>query len=354
MFKKSVGIFLGAAMSLSLAACGSSATTATTAAATEGSAAATEAASSDSSAKDASSTDFPTKTMTIVCPYGAGGGTDLALRILAECGQDVFGQTINVENKTGGSGTVGLTEALNAAPDGYTLGTASVDLITLPLLGLAPEEVTRDAFDPICVINGEPAAIIVKKDAKWDTLEDFINDAKENPGSIQIANAGMGNIWHLAMIGVELKTDAKFTHVPFSDGTSQALAAVLGGHVNAIACSPAEADSNIQNGDLKILGVAADERMERYPDVPTFKESGIDLTIMALRGLCVNKNVPDDVKQVLKDGFKETINSDKCKEKVEAANMTYLPLDADETNKMLDDMSGNFEDIIDAYLKSAQ
>ena len=350
MFKKSVSILLGVAMSLSLVACSSSGTTATTAAATEGSAA-TEAASSDTSA---SSTDFPTKTMTIVCPYGAGGGTDLALRILAECGQDTFGQTINVENKTGGSGTVGLTEALNAAPDGYTLGTASVDLITLPLLGLAPEEVTRDAFDPICVVNGEPAAIIVSKDAKWNTLEEFVEDAKANPSTIQIANAGMGNIWHLAMIGVELKTGAQFTHVPFSDGTSQALAAVLGGHVDAIACSPAEADSNIQNGDLRILGVAADERMERYPDVPTFKESGIDLTIMALRGLCVNKNVPDDVKQVLKDGFKEVIESDKCKEKVEAANMTYLPLDADETNKMLDDMSGNFEDIIDAYLKSAQ
>ena len=105
------------------------------------------------------STAFPTKTMTIVCPYGAGGGTDLALRILAECGKDTFGQTINVENKTGGSGTVGLTEALNAAADGYTLSTCSVDLITLPLLGLAPAETTRDAFDPICVINGEPAAI---------------------------------------------------------------------------------------------------------------------------------------------------------------------------------------------------
>ena len=190
MFRKSVGILLGAAMTLSLAACGSSGNTATTAAAPADSAAATEA-SSGAAASAASSTDFPSKTMTIVCPYGAGGGTDLALRILAECGQNVFGQTINVENKTGGSGTVGLTEALNAAPDGYTLGTASVDLITLPLLGLAPEEVTRDAFDPICVINGEPAAIIVKKDAKWDTLEDFINDAKENPGSIQIANAGM-------------------------------------------------------------------------------------------------------------------------------------------------------------------
>ena len=133
-------------------------------------------------------TDFPTKPMTIVCPYGAGGGTDLALRILAECGKDVFGQTINVENKTGGSGTVGLTEALNAAADGYTLGTCSVDLITLPLLGLAPAETTRDAFDPICVINGEPAAIIVRADSRWNTIEEFIAEAKEKPGTVQLAN----------------------------------------------------------------------------------------------------------------------------------------------------------------------
>ena len=164
----------------------------------------------------------------------------------------------------------------------------------------------------------------------------------------------MGNIWHLAMIGVELKTGASFNHVPFSDGTSAALAAVLGGHVDAIACSPAEADSNIQAGDLKILAVASDERMERYPDVPTLKESGVDLTIMALRGLCVNAKVPDDVKQVLKDGFKEVINSDACKQKIEEANMTYMPLDAEATNDMLDSMEGNFKDIIDAYLKSAQ
>ena len=188
------------------------------------------------------STAFPTKTMTIVCPYGAGGGTDLALQILAECGKDTFGQTINVENKTGGSGTVGLTEALNAAADGYTLGTCSVDLITLPLLGLAPAETTRDAFDPICVINGEPAAIIVRADSRWNTIQDFLAEAKEKPGTVQLANSGMGDIWHLAAIGIELETGASFNHVPF-DGAASALTAVLSGHVDAVTCSAAAAAS---------------------------------------------------------------------------------------------------------------
>lgn len=237
------------------------------------------------------STAFPTKTMTIVCPYGAGGGTDLALQILAECGKDTFGQTINVENKTGGSGTVGLTEALNAAADGYTLGTCSVDLITLPLLGLAPAETTRDAFDPICVINGEPAAIIVRADSRWNTIQDFLAEAKEKPGTVQLANSGMGDIWHLAAIGIELETGASFNHVPF-DGAASALTAVLSDHVDAVTCSAAEAASNIASGELKVLAVANTERLEAYPDVPTFQEVGVDLTIVALRGLCVNKAPP--------------------------------------------------------------
>lgn len=329
--KKFLSLVLASVMILTLVACGSK--------------------PSDNN-NNTDSTAFPTKTMTIVCPYGAGGGTDLALRILAECGKDTFGQTINVENKTGGSGTVGLTEALNAAADGYTLGTCSVDLITLPLLGLAPAETTRDAFDPICVINGEPAAIIVRADSRWNTIQDFLAEAKEKPGTVQLANSGMGDIWHLAAIGIELETGASFNHVPF-DGAASALTAVLSGHVDAVTCSAAEAASNIASGELKVLAVANTERLEAYPDVPTFQEVGVDLTIVALRGLCVNKDTPDDVKKALCDGFEKVINSDACREKIEAANMTYMTLNAQETNDILDSMSGNFEKIINAYLNSA-
>lgn len=298
--------------------------------------------------------DFPTKNVTIVCPYGAGGGTDLAMRILAEAAQPVFGQTFTVENKTGGSGTVGLSETLAAAHDGYTLATASVDLITLPMLGLAPEEVTREAFDPICIVNGEPAAIIVAADSEYDTIDDFIQAAIDEPGSIQLANAGMGNIWHLAAIGLELQTGAQFTHIPYSGGAAEEVAAVLGGHVDAVVCSPAEAASNIEAGELKVLAVANTERLEAYPDVPTFQEKDIDLTVVALRGLCVPADAPEEVRQALKDGFEEVINSDECKKLVEDANMTYMPLNAEETNEILDSMSGNFENIISTYLESAE
>lgn len=297
--------------------------------------------------------DFPNKTMSIVCPYGAGGGTDVALRILAECGKEQFGQTINVENKTGGSGSIGLIETLNAAHDGYTIGSTGVDLITLPLLGLAPEEVSREAFDQICTVNAEAAAIIVSADSEYETLEDFVQAAVDNPGTIQLANAGMGNIWHLSAIGIELDTGAVFNHIPYADGAAQAITGVLGGHVDAVVCSIPEAAANIEAGELKVLGVAADERLEAYADVPTWKECGIDLTVMAVRGLCVAADTPDEVKDILKAGFEEVINSNACKEKIEAAGMTYMPLNAEETDALLSDMAGNFENIVAKYLESA-
>ena len=104
--------------------------------------------------------DLSDASVTIICPYGAGGGTDLCMRILGQAAEKVIGGTYTVENHTGGSGTTGLYDVLAANHDGYTLGTASVDLITLSLLGIA-DDLTLDTFAPICIINGEPAAIIV-------------------------------------------------------------------------------------------------------------------------------------------------------------------------------------------------
>ena len=296
---------------------------------------------------------YPTKNVNVIVPFSAGGNTDMSMRALLNVATSLDSKyTFVVDNKTGNAGLIGMEALAEADPDGYTLGTCSVDLITLPLLGLAPAETTRDAFDPICVINGEPAAIIVRADSRWNTIQDFLAEAKEKPDAVQLANSGMGNIWHLAAIGIELETGASFNHVPF-DGAASALTAVLGGHVDAVTCSAAEAASNIASGELKVLAVANTERLEAYPDVPTFQEVGVDLTIVALRGLCVNKDPPDNVKKALCDGFEKVINSDACREKIEAANMTYMPLNAQETNDILDSMSGNFEKIINAYLNSA-
>lgn len=345
--KKALALFLALCMVFALCACGSSQETAEAPA--EESAAAEPAAEP---VADAGAVDLSKASVTIICPYGAGGGTDLAMRILGQAAEQVIGGTYTVENHTGGSGTTGLYAALTGEHTGYTLTTASVDLITLSLLGIA-DDLTLDTFAPICIVNGEPAAIIVPVDSQFETIEDFIQYGVDNPGAIKLANAGAGNIWHLAAIGIELKSGASFNHIPYSDGTSASLPAVLSGDVDAVVCSPAEAASYIEAGQLKVLAVANPTRMEAYPDVPTFDEIGIELDILALRGLCVPADAPADVIAAMQAAFEQVINSDVCKELVEQANMTYMPLNAEETAELLESMQSNYEDIISVYLADA-
>lgn len=344
--KKGIALLMAGALICSLTGCGSTKPD-------SGKVDTKETKTEEVKTDQAKTSEFPTKSITMVCPYGAGGGTDVAFRILAECGQEYFGQTINVENKPGGSGSIGLTETLNAPHDGYSLTFYSPDLITLPMLGLAPEEINQDAFAPICIVNCEPAAIVVSADSQYKTLQEFVGAAVDQAGSVQLANAGMGNIWHLAAIGLEMKSGASFVHVPYADGAAQGIAGVLGGHVEAVVCSIPEAAANIDSGELRVLGVAANERLEAYPDVPTFKECGYDLTIMATRGICAPADVPEDVLNTLQTGFEEVIHSDTCKEKVEAAGMTYMPLNAEETKALLDQMSGNLKEIIKRYMETS-
>lgn len=350
--KKVLALILALCMVFALCACGSSAPAETPAPSEAPAEAPAETPAEEPAEAPAEGVDLSNASVTIICPYGAGGGTDTTMRVLAQAAEKVIGGTYTVENHTGGSGTTGLYDCLAADHDGYTLATASVDLITLSLLGIA-DDLTLDTFAPICILNGEPAAIIVPADSPYQTIEDFVQAGIDNPGTVTLANAGAGNIWHLAAIGVELKTGASFSHIPYSDGTSASLPAVLAGDVDAVICSPAEAASFIEAGDLKVLAVAAADRLAAYPDVPTFTESGVDLIIMALRGLCVPADAPADVIAALQDAFAEVIASEECQKLLADANQTYMPFDAEGTADLLNGMRSNYEAIIEAYLASA-
>lgn len=292
--------------------------------------------------------EFPVKAVTIVCPYGAGGGTDLAMRIVGEYAGKYLGQSVVIVNKTGGAGSIGLLAALEATRDGYTLAAATVDLITLPMLGMV-DNVGLDSFDLLCAINGEPASIIVRADAPWNTLQEFVEAAKKAPGDISLANSGSGNIWHLSAIGLEDAAGIEFNHVPYQDGANAALTGLLGGHVDACVASVAEAASNIASGDLKALAVAGETRLEAFPNVPTYKEQGINLVIVALRGVCVPTGIPAANLKVLQDAFAKAIADPECAAKIRTANMTYLPLDAAQTASLLQEMKPAFEKAIKIY-----
>ena len=254
---------------------------------------------------------FPDKPVTVICPWTAGGGTDLLLRALSKEAEKFLGQTINVVNQTGGAGAIGHNAIRAARPDGYTVGMITFELNSLPPQGLVP--FTWKDFDPLMRLNADPAALSVRADAPYSTVRGFMDYAKANPGEITIGNSAPGSVWHIAAGLAAEKTGVKVKHVPF-DGAQPAVTALVGGHIKAVAVSVAEVRSQAQAGNIKILGVMSHERDKQFPNVPTFKEQGVDVQFFTWRGLALPKGVPAANKAKIVDAYKKAFDTQSFKD----------------------------------------
>lgn len=271
-------------------------------------------------ASPALAADYPNRSIEIIVPFGAGGGTDALARAFADTARKHLAQPFVINNKPGASGVIGWTDVVNARPDGYKLALMTVELTILPHLGLAKFGV--DEFTPIARLNANPAAITVKADAPWNTVEEFIAAAKKAGGDMKVGNSGNGSIWHLAAASVEDKTGAKFSHIPFQ-GAAPAVLSLLGGHIDAVTVSPAEVATHLASGKLKMLAIMADQRLKAFEKVPTLKERGIDVSLGAWRGLGAPKNTPKDVIDVLKEVVRKTMNEPQMREAMDKLALGY-------------------------------
>ena len=297
--KKILALALAAAMSLTLVACGGSKTPAASGSASSGGSSSAEAV------------DFPgNKQVSLIVPYSAGVASDTVARIYASELEQSLGTSIVVSNVTGASGAIGLEQVRNSNPDGYTIAYMPVESTMLKALGFT--ELSTDDFRFIGRAMTIPAAVTVRADAPWDTFEDFVNYAKEHPGEIQVGNSGTGSIWHIAAASIEKECGVQFTHVPF-DGAAPAVAALLGGNIQAVTVSPSEVKNNVDSGDFKVLCVLGESRSSVVPDVPTAQELGIDITIQGWGGFAVPKDTPQAVIDILEKASETAINSDSVK-----------------------------------------
>lgn len=288
--------------------------------------------------------DYPNKPITMIIPYSAGGGTDATGRALAQAAEDNLGTSIGVVNKTGGGGSVGMSAGINSKPDGYTVTMFTVELTTLPHLGLAP--FTFEDVKPVAQINFDPAAITVPADAPYNTVEEFIDYAKNNPGKIRVGNSGTGAIWHLAAAGFEKATGIEFTHVPF-EGAAPAVTSLLGGHIEAVTVSPAEVLSQVESGDLKTLAVMSPERSAALPDVPTLKEKGIEVPNLGpWRGIGVPKDTPDEVVKVLEKAFMEAADEEEFKTFMKNNGLGLVIQDSEGFGNVMEESSNSFGELI--------
>jgi len=287
--------------------------------------------------------DYPNKPIEVVVPAAAGGGTDAVTRAFSEACKKYLPQSLTVTNKPGASGAIGMADMINAKPDGYKLCMVIVEITILPNLGLT--KYTYEDFIPIAQLNADPAAITVKADAPWNTIEEFLSDAQKSPGSIKMGNSGNGSIWHLAHASLEDKVGVKFNPIPFQ-GAAPAVVALLGGHIDAVAVSPGEVSAHVAGGKLKTLAVMADQRVKGFERVPTLKERKIDLSIGAWRGLAAPKGTPANVINALRTAAKGAAAEPMFKDSLDKLNLGLAYNDADNFRQVMQRDSEMFKKLI--------
>lgn len=289
--------------------------------------------------------EYPEKEVTVICPWSAGGGTDLIGRIISSLLGKELGVPFVVVNKTGGGGTVGFKTMAIAKPDGYTIGLISISMI-LQKYTLPSSYVDYKTIKPIALINGDPASLTVKSDAPWDNIHEFIKYAKENPKKIRVSNSGPGAVWHTAARLMENKLGLEFTHVPYEGGNPAAVA-VAGGHVEATTVSPPEVASLVEAGKLRILAIPAEERLDLFPDVPTFKEEGMDFSFGCWRALAAPKDTPDEVVNVLEKAIKKAIESQDFVDFMKNGGYGILYLNSEKTMTYMEKMDKDLGEILE-------
>ncbi|GAB3759692.1 tripartite tricarboxylate transporter substrate binding protein [Ramlibacter monticola] len=267
---------------------------------------------------------YPSKPVELVVPYPAGGGTDVLGRAFAVAAVKHLPQPLIVMNKPGAAGAIGWADVLNGKEPGYKVALLATDLMTQPNMGLT--RITYQDFTPIARLNYDPAAITVRADAPWKTVEEFIAAAKK--ADFRIGNGGNGSTWHLAAAALEDKTGAHFNHIPFA-GANPAALTLLGGHIEAITVSAAEVYSHVAAGKLRVLAVMSEERIKGFENVPTLKERGLDIQIGTWRGLAVPKGTPPDVVATLRAMTAKTMQEPSLREALEKQNMGYAYADGE-------------------------
>lgn len=245
--------------------------------------------------------DYPSKGISVICPWAAGGGTDACLRAFADAMGRQLGVTLTVDNLTGGGGILGHQAIADADPDGYTLGMITFELSTYNALGQS--ELTDLSYDPLCRVNTDAAAITVNAEWAADNditdLESFINYCKDHPGEVQMGGSSNASVWHIAGGYLMNETGIEIQMITYQEGAATAVQNAAGGFIQGVTVSLAEARSFIESGHLICLGVMDAERNPAFPDVPTCKEQGYDIQYFTQRGLALPLGVDPEIKAVL-------------------------------------------------------
>ena len=247
--------------------------------------------------------DYPSRPVTLIVPWPAGGTTDIGMRALGAATEKYLKQKIIIENRPGAGGVLGPQQvAQNAAPDGYTLVQIPITVFRFPFMRKTSLDPTTD-FTYIIGVSGYTFGVVVRSDAPWKTFRELIDYARANPGKINYGTPGAGTTLHITMEQIAKQQGIKWTHVPFK-GTSETTGALVGGHVDAAADATGWA-SLVNAGQLRLLVLWTATRSKNWPDAPTLREAGIDMVSNSPFGIAGPKGMDPAVVKIIHDAFKK-------------------------------------------------
>ena len=281
---------------------------------------------------------YPERPLMLMVSYGAGGATDFQARIVTMTAgnEDALGMPIAILNKPGAGGRVGWNWfATQAEADGYTLGAYNVPhFIAQSIKGGV--QYGPDDFEPIANWGADPAVFVVGKDSEFDSMEDVIAFAKENPGKLTFSGAGLFVGHHIAALQLEKASGVKLAYIPNNAGGAGAMKAVIAGEVMGGVNNLSDAFRAQQAGNVKILGVFDTERSEFLPDVPTMAELGYDIddSSVNFRGIMVPKGTPEPVIAKLAEIVPTMFENGRVKGKMEAGGSPMRVMSRDEVKEM--------------------
>ncbi|HSB80632.1 MAG TPA: tripartite tricarboxylate transporter substrate binding protein [Candidatus Methylomirabilis sp.] len=296
--------------------------------------------------------DYPNKPITIQVGFGAGGSSDVGVRVLAEALKKILGQPVLVENKPGAGSQVMLSDFKNnAKPDGYTLA-----LINIPQLQTIVFDPTRKAsfgmkdFQPVANHVQDPGAILVRNESPFKTLEDFLQEAKAKPGQVKASTTGIGSDDHLAVLDLQRKANIRFNIIHLQD-TPAALTAALGGHTDVDFDNVGGFLPSAKSGTARILAVMMEQRYPDLPDVPTFKERGIDLVSSSTRGYVFPAGTPMEIVKYMEQSIKQAMEDPEHVKRMQEAGLTLKFMGTEEYGKFLEAQNDRAKQLIGLYRK---
>jgi len=249
---------------------------------------------------------FPTRPITLIVPWPAGGATDRHLRTLADVASGYLGQRIVVENRPGGGGTIGPgSMAMQARPDGYTIAQFPLGMLRIPHMQPTAWHPIND-FSFIIGVSGYTFGFVVRADSPFRSFQEYVEAARREPGRINYGSTGTGTSPHLLMEELSSAANIQLNHIPFR-GNADLMQAVLGGHV--LAGSDATGwDQFVDNGQMRLLLTFGEQRTSRWPDVPTAKDLGFAVVSQSPYGLVGPRGMDPAVVQVLHDAIKKAMD----------------------------------------------